>query len=310
MARNGTAPLFSDTAAGTLRLIGYLALACVLMVVDQRGGWLARLRYAGALAVEPIYRLAALPAGLVQDARLALAERSGLTDENRRLREALLLAQARLNRLDAIADQNQRLKELLDVRHVLGMNVQLARLLDIDLDPFRHRIVLDAGARDSVAVGQVVIDAHGVMGQVVEVLPHMAVAMLITDPNHALPVTVERTGLRTVAYGTGAIDQLKLPNIPLSARVQVGDRLVTSGLGGRFPAGFPVGEIVQIGPDQAGMFAVAIARPAAALDRSGEVLLLHDLAEPVGPPAPVAPVGPPAQLAPAAAPAAAPGAPR
>ncbi|GAP66200.1 rod shape-determining protein MreC [Mizugakiibacter sediminis] len=298
MARNGTAPLFSDTAAGTLRLIGYLALAVVLMVVDQRGGWLARLRYAGALVVEPVYRLAALPAALVQDARLAFVERRDLTEENRRLREALLLAQARLNRLGAVADQNQRLRELLDVRHSLGMNVQLARLLDIDVDPYRHRIVLDAGAREGVKAGQVVIDAHGVMGQVVEVLPHTAVAMLITDPNHAIPVTVERTGLRTVAYGTGAIDRLKLPTIPLSAHVRVGDKLVTSGLGGRFPAGFPVGEIVQVAPDQAGMFAVAVARPAAALDRSGEVLLLHDLAEPAGPPEPVPPVGPPAQLAP------------
>ncbi|HEX7112603.1 MAG TPA: rod shape-determining protein MreC, partial [Mizugakiibacter sp.] len=298
MARNGTAPLFSDTAAGTLRLIGYLALAVALMVIDQRGGWLARLRYAGALVVEPVYRLAALPASLVQGARLAFTDRRNLTEENRRLREALLLAQARLNRLGAVADQNQRLRELLDVRHSLGMSVQLARLLDIDIDPYRHRIVIDAGARESVKVGQVVIDAHGVMGQVIEVLPHTAVAMLITDPNHAVPVTVERTGLRTVAYGTGAIDRLKLPTIPLSAHVRVGDKLVTSGLGGRFPAGFPVGEIVQVSPDPAGMFAVAIARPAAALDRSGEVLLLHDLAEPAGPPEPVPPVGPPAQLAP------------
>lgn len=301
MARNGTAPLFSDTAAGTLRLIGYLALAVALMVIDQRGGWLARLRYAGALVVEPVYRLAALPASLVQDARLAFADRRNLSEENRRLREALLLAQARLNRLGAVADQNQRLRVLLDVRHSLGMNVQLARLLDIDIDPYRHRIVLDAGARESVKVGQVVIDAHGVMGQVIEVLPHTAVAMLITDPNHAVPVTVERTGLRTVAYGTGAIDRLKLPTIPLSAHVRAGDKLVTSGLGGRFPAGFPVGEIVQVAPDPAGMFAVAIARPTAALDRSGEVLLLHDLAEPVGPPEPVPPVGPPAQLAPTTA---------
>jgi rod shape-determining protein MreC len=121
--------------------------------------------------------------------------------------------------------------------------------------------------------------------------------MLVTDPNHATPISIERTGLRTIAYGSGAIDGLTLPNIPISADIRVGDRLVTSGMGGRFPAGFPVGTVRDIGTDPSGLFAVAVATPSAALDRSSEVLLLHDLAEPYGPPD-LAPVfGPPAELA-------------
>ena len=124
--------------------------------------------------------------------------------------------------------------------------------------------------------------------------------MLITDPTHAIPVTIERTGLRTIAFGTGAIDRLQLPNIPISADVKVGDVLLTSGLGGRFPAGFPVGEIGEISNDESGMFAAAIAKPAAALDRSGDVLLLHDLPQPMGPPAPP-PVAEQPQAAPAPA---------
>jgi rod shape-determining protein MreC len=129
-------------------------------------------------------------------------------------------------------------------------------------------------------------------------MPTTSVAMLITDPNHAIPVTIERTGLRTVAYGSRGGDMLVLPNIPVSADVQSGDKLVTSGLGGRFPPGFPVGEIRDVAQTASGTFLSAQAKPAADLDRSEDVLLLHDLAEQDGPP-PLAPnSGPPASMAP------------
>lgn len=294
LSRNATAPLFAEGASSTLRLIVYLALAIVLMTSDRHGHYLERLRGMAALAVEPIYRVAALPADAARAARLALVDRQALTEENARLKQALLLTQARLNRLGAVSEQNQRLQELLDVQRSLGMGVKLARLVDVDLDPFRHRVLLDAGADDSIGVGQAVLDAHGIMGQVIEVMPHTAKAMLVTDPRHAIPVRVERTGLRTIALGTGAVDRLELPNIPISSDIAPGDRLVTSGLGGTFPAGFPVGTIVSISNDETGMFATAVVEPAALLDRSGEVLLLHALADPVGPPAAAPEIGPPA----------------
>ena len=278
--------LFAEGAVSTLRLIAYLTLAMIIMVIDHRAGYLERARTLASVLVEPLYRVAALPSDVARAGRLAIATQDQLVDENRSLREALLLAQVRLNRMSALTAQNDRLKKLLDVQKELGLSVQLARLIDIDLDPFRHRIVLDAGTAQLIEVGQPVLDAHGIMGQVVEVLPHTSVAMLVTDPTHAIPVMIERTGLRTIAYGTGAIDRLQLPNVPRSADIKVGDLLVTSGLGGRFPVGFPVGEILDISNDESGMFAAAIARPAAALNRSGEVLLLQDLPQPMGPPAP------------------------
>jgi rod shape-determining protein MreC len=290
-------PIFADAAVGTLRLMGYLALACVLMVLDHRNDWLHRARYAASVAVEPIYRAAAWPGEAVHNLRTAFTGHGELVDENRHLREALLLAQARLNRMNAIAAQNTRLKQLLDTRRMLGMDVQLARLIDVDLGPARNRVVIDAGAREGVHVGQVVIDAHGVMGQVVEVLPHTSVALLVTDANHSIPVVDERSGLRGIAHGSGAPDRLIVSDIPLSADVKVGDRISTSGLGGRFPAGFPVGTITKVGPDPSGMFAQASAKPAAALARSGEVLLLRDQPEQVGPPKAAPLVGPPASLA-------------
>lgn len=292
LPRPDTNPLFAEGAVSTLRLIVYLTLAIMLMVVDHRGDYLHDLRVFASRAIEPVYRLAAFPAGAARATRLAVATQAQLAEENRELREALLLAQARVNRMAALAAQNERLKVLLDVQNDLSLGVQLARLIDIDLDPFRHRVVLDAGSQQGIMVGQPVLDARGVMGQIVEVLPRTSVAMLVTDPTHAVPVMVERTGLRTIAYGTGAIDRLQLPNIPISADVKVGDALVTSGLGGRFPAGFPVGQITAISNDESGMFAAADAVPTAALDRSGEVLLLRDLPEQIGPPAPIEEIGP------------------
>jgi rod shape-determining protein MreC len=292
LASTDKVSLFAEGAVSTARLIAYLTLAMIVMVIDHRNAYLERLRLFASSIVEPIYRVAALPSDVARAGSLAIATQSHLVDENRNLREALLLAQVRLDRMSALSAQNDRLKELLDVQNDLGLSVQLARLIDIDLDPFRHRIVLDAGSAQSISVGQPVLDAHGVMGQIVEVLPNTSVAMLITDPTHAIPVVIKRTGLRTIAYGTGSIDRLQLPNIPISADIKVGDALVTSGLGGRFPAGFPVGEILAISNDENGMFAAAIARPAAALDRSGEVLLLQDLPQPVGPPTPLDAVPP------------------
>ncbi|RDI96841.1 rod shape-determining protein MreC [Dyella solisilvae] len=305
LAREESSPLFAGTVAGTLRLIFYLALAMVLMVLDHRNGWIWRLRYTTSVLVEPVYRLASMPAAGMRAASVAFADRNRLTEQNQRLREDLLLANAKLNRMAAVAVQNQRLKGLLDTQHSLDLNVQLARVIDVDLGTARHRMLINVGSRDGVKTGQVVIDAHGVMGQVVEVMPRTSLVMLVTDPDHAIPVVIERTGLRTVAYGSRDGGLLSLPNISMAADVHPGDKLLTSGLGGRFPPGFPVGEIRSVEPAASGMFLEGKARPTADLDRSEDVLLLHDLAEPVGPPEPASPAGPPAELAPAPVPASA-----
>jgi rod shape-determining protein MreC len=304
LAREESSPLFAGTVAGTLRLILYLALAMVLMVLDHRNGWIWRLRYATSVLVEPVYRLASLPASGMHTLSVAFSDRKMLTEQNQRLREDLLLANAKLNRMAAVAEQNERLKQLLDTQHSLDLNVQLARVINVDLGAYRHRMLVNVGSHDGVKSGQVVIDAHGVMGQVVEVMPRTSLVMLVTDPDSAIPVVIERTGLRTVAYGTRDGDLLSLPNISMASDVHPGDKLLSSGLGGRFPPGFPVGEIRSVEPAASGLFLEGRARPAADLDRSDNVLILHDLAEPAGPPAPAAEVGPPADLAPAPAPAA------
>lgn len=299
MARtpNDASSLFAGNAAGTLRLVFYLALAMVLMVLDHRDGWLWRARAAASAVVEPVYRLAGLPSAGVRSLTIAFADRKLLTEQNQRLREDLLLANARLNRMASVAEQNERLKDLLDTQHSLELNVQLARVVGVDLGAYQQRLVINLGARDGVHIGQPVIDARGVIGQVVQILPTTAIVMLVTDPVHAIPVVDERSGLRTVAFGARDGDGMVLPQIPLAADVRAGDRLLTSGLGGRFPPGFPVGKVTAIGTGDSGLFRVAQVAPAADIDRADDVLLLHDQAEPMGPPAPAVPAGPPASLA-------------
>jgi rod shape-determining protein MreC len=273
------APLFNAGGGGTLRLVGYLILACLVMFADHRGSYLQGIRARAEGLLDPMYRAAASPKRLVDSARQALRERGDLWRENAQLRESLLLAQARLSRLATVQDQNTRLRELLDARTRLGLKAQLAELIEVDLDPFRHRVMIDRGKLAGVEVGQAIMDAHGVVGQVVESYDERATCILVTDAGHAIPVRVVRTGLRTIAFGTGDIDTLRLPHVPFSADLRVGDQLVTSGLGGHFPSGLPVGTVRTVEPDDSATFVLAHATPAAGLSRSGEVLVIHDVVE-------------------------------
>ena len=276
LSSSDRAPLFAEGAAGTLKLAVYLLLASLAMIADYRGHYLARVRELAGTLAGPIYWVASAPVRLVRAGYGAASDRSELRDENQALRERLMLAEARLSRLAAVQDENGRLRELLDARTKLGLKAQLGELIDVDLDPFRHRLLIDLGTEDGLREGQAVMDAHGVLGQVLEVGPERSVLVLITDASHALPVRVVRTGLRTIAYGSGDIGTLKLPHIPFRADVRPGDALVTSGIGGHFPAGLPVGVVREVTPDDVATFALAVATPAAGLARSGEVLVLHD----------------------------------
>ena len=266
--------------AGTLRLLAYLALAIALIVLDHRGGWLAQLRARSAVAVQPLWWLAGMPARVGDALSDSAVTRNRLAQENRLLRNALLVSGARVARLQTAAAENSRLRGLLGAAQRGGLDVQLAPILDIDLDPTRQRLVLDAGSRDGVAMGQSVIDAGGLVGQIIAVRPGTATVLLLTDPDHAVPVLVARSGVRLVAYGKGRSDRLELANIPLSSDVRVGDVVITSGLGGRFPAGFPVGAITALHPDDSHAFLVGDVVPAAQLDRGRDVLLLKGRAAP------------------------------
>ncbi len=262
----------SDEIAGTLRLLVGLALAIALMVLDHRGSWLTAIRGQVEVIVQPLWRLAGLPAKLGDTVRDDASTRARLARDNEILRNALLISGARIARLQTAAAENARLRGLLGAAEQGGLDVQLAPILDIALDPTRQRLVLDIGADQGVTLGQAAIDASGLIGQVIEVRPSTATVLLLTDPDHAVPVAVSRNGIRLVAYGRG--DRLELANVPTSSDVKVGDRIVTSGLGGRFPPGFPVGTITKLRRDESRSFLVGDLKPAAQLDRGRDVLLL------------------------------------
>jgi rod shape-determining protein MreC len=278
----------TDSALTTLPLLLYLAMAIGLMIADQRHGYGQVARQKFSLVTEPFWWLASSPMRVFRAAQENLVFRSQLQEDNLQRRHDLQMAIARIHQLNAVADENVRLRQLLGGTRGYTLNVRMVGIVDIDLDPFRQRLVLDAGSDSGVEVGQAIIDSGGVLGQVVEVSKDRATALLVTDPDHAVPVQVARSGLRTIAYGTGHSDRLILPNVPQSADIRQGDVLITSGIGGRFPAGFPVGTITGLRADKLRLFVIADARPAAHLERGNEVLLINNLprAIDVGPPSP------------------------
>ncbi|GHD69087.1 cell shape-determining protein MreC [Luteimonas padinae] len=298
----------SSDVAGTLRLLAYLAISVALIVMDHRGDWLAQVRGHASVAMQPLWWLAGLPSRMGESLRDDAATRTRLAEENRVLRNELLLAAARQARLQVEAEENARLRGLLGAAERGGHEVQLAPILDVDLDPTRQRLMLNAGSASGVRRGQAVIDAGGLVGQVIEATPTTATVLLLTDPDHAVPVAVARTGVRLIIYGTGRSDVLELRNVPLSSDVRPGDVLITSGLGGRFPPGFPVGTIAALRPDDSRAFLVGDVDAAAQLDRGRDVLLLRrEPAVPAAPaPAAAATPAPAADAAPDATPDAAP----
>lgn len=275
-----------------LRALVLIALSVGLMVADHRQQGLAAIRSGLSAAAWPLQMLVHSPVAAWDWLSSTLRTRRELLTENDGLKDAARETDLKLLRLEAIEQENQRLRSLLNAAPRDAERVQAAIVMRVDLDPLRHRVLIDRGSRDGVARAQPVIDAHGVFGQTINVGPLAAEVILLSDPTHAIPVQVERNGLRTIAVGSGDTGRLSLPYLPRNADVQADDLLVTSGLGGVFPAGLPVARISEVRRDPSQPLALVSARPTAALDRDREVLLLWTtprVALPAAePPAPVA----------------------
>lgn len=253
----------------------YILLAIVLMLMDQRGQYVPRIRSAMELAFEPVFHIASWPSEAWQSLSEHSRARSDLITENQQLRQQLLEKAASVQIQAAMSQENQRLRNLLEATEGRAYHFRFAEMQRVDLDPFAHKVWIDRGTDEGVVIGQAVIDGLGIVGQVEDVHRHFSTVRLISDPDHALPVQINRTGLRTVAFGTGGTRYLLMPNVPLQADVSPGDLVVTSGLGDRFPPGFPVGEVENVSRDSGETFATVYLRPFAALDRGREVLLIE-----------------------------------
>lgn len=233
-----------------------------------------------AALVYPLQQLVHSPLRFFEEIRTLAAGYEELVNENRRLRAEALELRGRQLKFEALERENIRLRGLLDNAFKVGEQVQIAELLSVKLVPYEHVVVINKGSRFGVHPGQAVIDGQGVVGQVLRVMPYTAEVLLITDPSHAIPVQISRNGLRTIAMGTGQLDRLALPYLSSNADIKVGDILVSSGLGGVFPGGYPVATISALGSSE-GSLAKFTAVPLAQLDRDREVLLVFGDGQPI-----------------------------
>lgn len=197
-----------------------------------------------------------------------------LHKENRELKAQALILQRKVQKLAALSADHIRLRELLNGSELIDESVMVAEVIGVDPDPFTHELLINKGFRDGVKAGQALLDAYGVMGQVTSVDRFSSRVLLISDARHAIPVQVNRNGVRSIAAGKGSFTELELANLPDTADVVVGDLLVSSGLGGRFPFGYPVAIVTRVEHDPGEPFAQVVVRPNAQLTRSRQVLLV------------------------------------
>ena len=252
-----------------------LAVASIaLMVADKRYDQLAQVREWLSSAVYPVQVAVDLPFRAWDWVTGSFADRSRLRQENLELTARVRLANLQLQRFAALEDENLRLRDMRENSAGVAERVLVAAILNVDLDPFRHRVLLDKGAADGVFKGQAVLDAEGIFGQVAQVHARTAEVILISDAEHAIPVQSNRSGLRTIAVGTGDSNQMSLPFVTVESDLKVGDLLISTGIGGVFPRGYPVAEVTRVERSPAATFAVVDARPTARLERNREVLLV------------------------------------
>lgn len=268
--------LFSVDTAVNFRIVVFVLLSLGMMTLDHRKHYLDGVRDVLATLIYPLQYLVQLPTDASSWVSSQLASRSELLSENARLKQQQFYLDVQLQKLTALEAENRRLRMLLQSSVNRPERALIAELLSVDFDPYRHRILLNKGTRDGVFVGQPLIDQLGIVGQIVHANTLSSQAILITDPNHLLPVEINRNGLRALAAGTGNFKELELLHVRYNEDVKVGDLLITSGLGGRFPRGYPVARITRVDSDPGHLFAHIIAQPTSQLDRIREVLLLVD----------------------------------
>jgi rod shape-determining protein MreC len=274
----------TDTSGRTsgllFRCVLYSLLALALIIVDKRYAHLVKIRQFLSVVAYPVQVAVASPFDGWKWFRDSVTTRDVLRSDKATLEAELRVAQFRLLRYEALEAETQRLRALRDNTAGITDRFVIGDVMSVDLDAFRERVLVNKGARDGVYVGQAVVDSGGVFGQVARVGELTSEVILVSDAAHAIPVQINRNGLRTVAVGTGDTNRLKLPYLPTSADVVAGDLLVTSGLGGGFPPGYPVGTIAEVKRDPAQSLADVEVKPAAVLDRSKELLFVWLKAQP------------------------------
>jgi len=267
-------PIIGRGPSVLARTIVLGALSIGIMALDHRQNYLEVARSFLSTVVYPLQAVVDLPFQGVDGLRNYLAGRERLRRENADMQAKLRVANLQLQRFAALAEENRQLRAVREASAGIATKTAIAEIMRIDLDPGRHRVLLNKGASDDLYKGQAVLDADGIFGQVTRVGKFASEAILITDAETATPIRVNRTGLRSIAVGTGDFNKLSLPFITGDADIKPGDLLVTSGLGGIFPPGYPVAQVTVVKRDAAATFAVVEAKPLAHMDHARELLLV------------------------------------
>jgi rod shape-determining protein MreC len=252
-----------------------------LLISEHRSSKIDGFRSALSFFVDPLKYLVDLPTVLVEKTGNFISSYQALKMENEKLRELYLINQTKMLKFSALENENIRLRALLENSFKLGEQVLVAELLSVNIVPYEHLVVVNKGTRFGVHPQQPVLDSNGVVGQVFRALPFSSEIMLITDPNHAIPVQVNRNGLLTIAVGSGQLNRLLLPFLPSNADIRPGDLLITSGLGGTFPHGYPVAVVDEFTSQPSKAFSNITATPKALLDRNRELMIVWSKSTPV-----------------------------
>ncbi|RUO26670.1 rod shape-determining protein MreC [Aliidiomarina minuta] len=267
-------PLFVQNISLKGRLTLALVLAFLLIFLDNRLGAMQEVRLVLNSLVSPVQYIARMPEQALQGLYGAMRTRSSLHEENRALRDEVLDLQGAMQRYDFLSSENRRLRNLLGSDAQAESLRMVAEVIAVDSDPFSQQVVINKGTLHGAFIGQPVIDDRGIIGQIASIGLTTARIILISDQGHGLPTRSDRSGIRVVAQGVGETERLELMHVPHSTELEVGDLLVTSGLGGLFPEGYPVARITEIIRDESLPFAQVSAEPASNLDRIRMVLLL------------------------------------
>ncbi|MGF1700068.1 rod shape-determining protein MreC [Photobacterium makurazakiensis] len=267
-------PIFGRGPSLQLRLFLAILLSVGLMLADSRLDAFANVRYLLNSAIAPLQYAANLPRDMLDGVSGQFSSRQRLLVENKALKRDLLVQQSDVLLLEQLKQENQRLRELLGSPFVRDEKKLIAEVMAVDSDPYSHQVMIDKGRIDGVYEGQPVINERGIVGQVSYVGAHNSRVLLLIDPSHAIPVQVVRNDIRVIASGSGQIGQIQLEHVPSSTDIEVGDLLVSSGLGGRYPEGYPVGYITEFSFDNKRPFAQINARPAVQFDRLRYLLLV------------------------------------
>lgn len=267
-------PIFGRGPSLQQRLFFAVILSASLMLADSRLGAFANVRYLLNSLVAPIQYAADLPRTMFNDFYSLFSTRDQLLSSNQNLKREVMTLKSDLTLLDQYREENQRLRKLLGSEFVRDEKKVVTEVMAVDTSPYRHQVVIDKGRTDGVYEGQPVINEKGIVGQVTFVAAHNSRVLLLIDPNNAIPVQNIRNDIRVIASGNGQSDEIQLEHIPTSTDIDVGDMLVTSGLGGVYPEGYPVAYITDVDKDTRREFVSIKAKPVVDFDRLRYLLLI------------------------------------